>query len=87
MNKEEILKFVQSVPKDSNKNEMLELPMRPIDKYKNILKELGFEEGEWGQNGWQVDFWQDWDHPIYGQYTFAGSLYYGGWSLTKNDEE
>jgi len=65
---------------DSFKTEELLSP----DKADKILKDLGFEQGNFDSNGWDWDFWQDYEKDDV-KYTLAGSGWYNnGLSFTKD---
>lgn len=64
----------------------IRLPMMPLEDIVEAMVELGFpeEDYEYDTNGWQCDFWLEFTKTDY-QYkvTFSGSLYYGGYKVSK----
>lgn len=80
--KDKIEKFIAS-DKDT-----LKLPLKPLEVYKTLFEQLGFREIESCEtNGWQVDFWWKWTNDADEKdYTLTGSLYYGDYQLTKEEE-
>ena len=96
--KDEINKLVSEFLTNSEEYEV-SLPLLPISEYAEILSELGFstlsesdstnlmdDGNDWDTNGWQVDFW--W--TIFRnkeRFILRGSLFYGGITLCKEDEE
>ena len=58
-----------------------------VSEVETILVGEGFNELELNGdeiNGWQVDFWYKFSNPEKGDYTLSGSLFYGGFALSKN---
>ena len=63
--------------------ESIPLQVHPIQTYRDILKDFGYELGGCEHDGWQVDFWEKFskgDKSI----TLSGSLWYGQYKLTKD---
>lgn len=60
----------------------LELPVLKLQDYIDILKSHGYEIGDTETNGFQVDFWIKFQKEDK-QVTLAGSLFYGGYSISK----
>lgn len=72
--------------------------VEPLIEYANVLHEIGFNTLSGGSlnlensggnkfdtNGWQVDFW--WTiHREDKKFMIAGSLFYGKYKLTKEDD-
>lgn len=79
--KRQIVDFLDSTEEDLKFDIMF-----PMDTFKEIMDELGFEEeGPADTNGWQVDFWWAFTKDLL-TVTLAGSWYYGSYTLTKDDE-
>lgn len=67
----------------NGERESIPLQVHPIQTYSEILKSFGYEHYDSEQNGWQVDFWENFskgDKSI----TLSGSLWYGQYNLTKD---
>ena len=60
-----------------------ELPMMPIQDLDNYMKSLGFTDGEYETNGWQCDFWKQYNRGKTIEFVLGGSLYYGGFVFGK----
>jgi hypothetical protein len=78
--KKQIVDFIDST------EEVLDFDtMFPMDDFKEIMDELGFEENDtFDTNGWQVDFW--WEFKKEDKvFTLGGSWYYGSYTLTNNN--
>lgn len=71
--------------------ESVDLPyMVPIRDFERVLKGLGFNKLEMDgeeTNGWQVDFFYTFTHPKKGKYLLMGSLHYGNYKFTKDDDK
>ena len=53
----------------------IDLPRYGTGLISSILAEFGFEDNdEYDTNGWQVDFWYGFKHPIKGECTLSGDL-------------
>ena len=79
--KKQIVDFIDSTEEDLSFDTMF-----PMDEFKEIMDELGFEENDtFDTNGWQVDFWWTFNKELL-TITLSGSWYYGSYTLTKNDE-
>ncbi len=66
------------------KEKFFNIPMMPLSDVENILKKLGFEEiEEYDSNGWEIDFWWEWEHHKYGKWMFSGSLWSGNFNFKK----
>ena len=50
----------------------IDLPMMSLFTYIDIMKELGFEKGEYDCNSYACDFFQDYFHSEYGKYCLGG---------------
>jgi hypothetical protein len=61
------------------------IDMEPIDGIEKILQSRGFdmEELDDNTNGWDVDFWYDFVDEFNTKIQLSGSLWYGGFKLTK----
>lgn len=66
----------------TNDATQLTIPMTPISEVEEALEPLGFEREDIKTNGWQVDFWVNFVGENY-TIQLEGSLYSGGYSLTK----
>jgi len=75
--KETIKEFLES------DEESMPLPMTPLSDVDTIVLDLGYEHHDFEQNGWQVDLWQTWRGANNNELILAGSLQYGGFSLSK----
>ena len=78
---QQIIEFINSEDKILKFSEML-----PIKVIEDILVRQGFNGLDLNgdeTNGWQVDFWYNFNHPEKGKYTLSGSLHYGDFTLTK----
>ena len=62
------------------------LQVKPLDEYVNIINESGFEKDDITTNGWSVDFQQEF-HNDDQRICLSGSLFYGGYQLTKLENE
>lgn len=83
--KQEIQEFIKSGEQVFKFQQMM--PIRDIE---DILKEIGFEDLELSgeeTNGWQIGFWYTFQSGEYGTYVLSGSLHYGNFILTKDEEE
>jgi hypothetical protein len=61
--------------------------MIPISEMDSLMQEFGYDELETDgdeTNGWQIDFWYTWNKKDRYSYTLSGSLFYGGFVLSKN---
>lgn len=63
----------------------LEIETNSIDYWEDVLKESGFAivEDSYESNGWQVDFWVTFTSIKDGNIILSGSLWYGGFKLSK----
>lgn len=57
----------------------------PIETIAGWLEERGFihNPDKSDSNGWQIDFWEYFDHPELGEWMLSGSLWYGDYKLIK----
>jgi hypothetical protein len=79
--KKQIVDFIDSTEEDLSFDTMF-----PMDEFKEIMDELGFEENDtFDTNGWQVDFWWTFNKDLL-TIMLNGSWYYGGYTLTKDEE-
>jgi hypothetical protein len=79
--KKQIVDFIDSTEEDLSFDTMF-----PMDDFKEIMDELGFEENDtFDTNGWQVDFWWNFTKELL-TITLSGSWYYGSYTLTKDEE-
>jgi hypothetical protein len=68
-------------------NLTLNLDMMPLSVIEKALEEIGFEkleDEERNTNGWEIDFWYEYYHPGYTEYTVSGSLWYGDFKISKS---
>jgi hypothetical protein len=83
--KEEILHELKGVIKP------ITLKIAPLNDYKVLFTELGFDVedmiGNGDSNGWEVDFTYPIDHELYGKYELSGSLWYGNYVLRVREDE
>ena len=69
--------------------ESIPLQFYPIDIYTNILKDFGYEMEDLGDNlnGFSVDFWYYYKNKEGDRLCLGGSLWYGGFALSKVKED
>ena len=64
---------------------IIPLQIFPIDVYRGILRDFGYEIFSQETDGGSVDFWIDFNEigELYPSLQLTGSLVYGGYSLSK----
>ena len=72
---------------DDPKGGELAVEFIPLEEFIFILESLGYEKDDYDTNGWQCDFWLYLTKVGCQKLTLSGSLYYGGFTLSKNDDE
>jgi len=72
----------------SGKHKDIGLPITPLADIEEKLVAIGFKRDESDNplNGWQVDFFYYYTHPIYGTWVLMGGLWYGDYKLSKDEE-
>lgn len=76
----------------------INLDFLPLNDYANLLSKLGFntilngslnlinDNADFNTNGWQVDFW--WNIKRNNKsYCLSGSLFYGNFTLSKEEDQ
>lgn len=83
LGKEHALVFVINILLKDNLNNIA-IPTLPMNLIIEVLEKKGFKHDEdaHDQNGWQLDFWEYFDHPT-GRYCVSGSWYYGHYNIKK----
>lgn len=75
--------FIQTFLEDETKTEM-NTPLLPLNRYKIVFEELGYQQEDFETNGWSCDFWlylQKDDKKI----VITGDLWYGEtWVIRKD---
>lgn len=72
-----------------NQIDSIDLPVVPLSFIINHIEELGYTKTSEETNGWQVDFWIYFQKGLDEASTIvlSGSLYYGDYKLTKENNE
>ena len=75
---------IEQVLKEGGKEK---LPLVPLSEIADILEEydVEFDSDDFETNGWQVDWWQYFEYNDE-RYCIAGSIYYGDYSISKEDD-
>lgn len=70
--------FVQIVSDFLNSNKSsVKIPRLPIEEIRKILKKLDCKcLDDWDSNGYSVDFWDSFQHPVRGKLSISGDLWY-----------
>lgn len=57
----------------------------PLQVITECLESKGFlhNPDKSDSNGWQIDFWEYYNHPELGEWCLSGSLWYGDYKLAK----
>lgn len=90
-NKEELFKFLYEDINDflSSPNKSLKFDILSFKLLEEVLEKFEYEQDEktWDTNGWQVDFWVDFNHHTLVTLEISGCMYYGDITITKRYDQ